>query len=102
MQLFTMPSSKRGYSIMHHLPILVSILLILVPVALFALVAWRLLFRRGSRGNVPSAEEVRSRVQSLDQESKEIINDLQSYYGPRLSVETFSTLCLATSLAIEQ
>jgi acyl carrier protein len=87
---------------MDRLPYLSIIFLILISLTLLASIIWRLLFKRGSRGNVPRPEKVRRHVLNLDYESKEIINDLKTQYKSVLSEDEFSTLCLATALTIEQ
>lgn len=66
----------------------------------FVFVLWRL-FRQGSRGNVPTFDEVEESVAALDVGSKRQIDELIAQFTPRLSKERFSLLCVASTMSIE-
>ncbi len=82
---------------------LILLVLLLAPFGVLIFV-WMVLFRHGggSRGNVPTAEEVRAHIASLNDEAKAELTRLRTHYQSELTPEAFCTLAVATALSIEQ
>jgi hypothetical protein len=96
--LLTKPIVCITFSLIPAAMVLLAVFLF----ASFALTMFRVLFRRGSRGNVPSAKRVKKAVEALDKKSLLTIDRLVEKLSPNLSRQRFSMLCVATAMAVER